>query len=177
MFRSRSGKTVAGRLLIGALALLLPAIAGCEAGYNAPTLEFHQASSGVHVVINEIAITNLFVLGAPVGSTLPAGSSASVFLSLFNGGTSGDTLVSVTAPGSAKSVQLSGGAVSLPAYSPVNLTGPHPTVVLSGLTKPLSGGVNIPLTLQFQHAGSIKILVPVQPQSFYYSTYSAPPTP
>lgn len=176
MFRSRSGKTVAGRLLIGALVLLIPAIAGCEAGFNAPTLEFHQASSGAHVAVNEITVTNLFVLGAPAGATLPAGSSASVFLSLFNGGTSNDALVSVTASGAAKSVHLSGGTVAIPPNSPVNLTGPQPTVVLKGLTKPLSAGADIPVTLNFQHAGSVTIQVPVQPQSFYYSTYSAPPS-
>lgn len=174
MFRSRSGKTVAGRLLIGVLALLIPAIAGCEAGLNAPTLQFHPASSGARAVVNGITVTNLFVLGAPTGATLPAGSSASVFLSLFNRGTSKDALVSVTS-GSAKSVQVSGGSVSLPVNSSVNLTGPHPMVVLTNLTKSLSGGMNIPVTLRFQHAGSVNLLVPVQPQSFYYSTYSAPP--
>lgn len=177
MFRSRSGKTVTGRLLIGALALLVPAIAGCEAGYNAPTLEFHSASNGAHIEVNGITITNLFVLGAPAGSTLPAGSSASVFLSLFNRGAGSDALVSVAAPGTAKSVQLTGGTVSLPVFSPVNLTGPHPEVVLSGLTKPLTAGGNVRLRLTFQHAGTVGLTVPVQPQSFYYSTLSPPPTP
>ena len=103
MIRASSGKTAAGRLLLGAgvLALLIPAIAGCEAGDDAPTLEFHSASSGAHTVFNGITITNVFVLGAPAGSTVPTGSSASLFLSLYNGGTSSDTLVSVTAPGTA----------------------------------------------------------------------------
>ena len=87
MIRS-SGKTVAGRrLLIGALALLISGIAGCEAGNNAPTLEFHPASAGASTTFNGISITNVFVLGAPLGSTVPAGSSASLFLSLYNGGT------------------------------------------------------------------------------------------
>ena len=88
MIRARFGKTAAGRLLLGAgaLALLMPAIAGCEAGNGAPTLEFHAASAGAQTVVNGIRITNVFVLGAPSGSTLPAGSSASLFLSLFNDG-------------------------------------------------------------------------------------------
>ena len=48
MIRASFGKTAAGRLLLGAgaLAVLMPAIAGCEAGNNAPTLEFHAASAG-----------------------------------------------------------------------------------------------------------------------------------
>lgn len=176
MFRSSFGKTVARRLMTGALALLIPAMAGCEAGLNAPTLEFHQASSGAHASVNGIQITNVFVLGAPEGSTLPAGSSASVFLSLFNNGPGNDSLVGMTAP-AASNVQLSGGTVSLPVNSPVDLAGPQPTVVLSGLKKPLDAGSSIAVTLNFQHAGSVTLQVPVQPQSFYYSTYSPPATP
>src|SRR6202012_2410686 len=98
VIRARSGKTRAGRLLLGAgvLALLIPAVAGCEAGENAPTLEFHAAASGAQTVFNGISITNAFVLGAPIGSTVPSGSSASLFVSLYNGGGSSDTLQSVT---------------------------------------------------------------------------------
>lgn len=173
----RSGKTVANCLLIGALALLIPATAGCEAGLNAPTLQFHPASSGAHADFNGISIINAFVLAAPSGSSVPAGSSAGMFLSLYNGGTSDDQLVNVTAGGAAASVQVSGGTVNLPVNSAVNLAGPEPSVVLNDLTKPLSGGQAIPVTLKFQHAGSVTLDIPVMPQSFYYSTYSAPPSP
>jgi copper(I)-binding protein len=176
VIRASSGKTAAGRLLIGvgALALLIPAAAGCEAGNDAPTLQFHSASAGAHTVFNNITITNVFVLGAPVNSTVPAGSSASVFLALYNGGDNADTLESVTAPGAAGSVTLPAGSVALPASTPVNLTGPQPEVVLEDLKAPLRGGSNIPLTLTFAHAGTVELTVPVQAQSFYYSTYSAP---
>jgi len=176
VIRSGFGKTVARRLLIGSLALVIPATAGCEAGLNAPTLEFHPASTGAHVAVNNIAITNVFVLGAPSGSTLPTGSSASVFLSLFNAGSSKDALLSAKSP-TAGTVQLSGGSVSLPVGSPVNLTGPQPSVVLSGLTKPLVAGTDIVLTLNFENAGQVTFEVPVQPQSYEFSTYSPPATP
>lgn len=175
MLRS-PGKTVANGLLIGALALLIPAAAGCEAGSNAPTLEFHPASSGAHVDFNGILLNNVFVLGAPAGSSVPTGAAASLFLSIYNGGTSADKLLSVSAPGSATSVRITGGPVGLPVNSAVNLTGPNPEVVLSGLKRPLSGGQSIPVVLDFEHAGSVVLQVPVEPQSFYYSTYSAPPT-
>ena len=42
------------RLLFGALAVLVPALAGCEAGLNAPTLEFHPASFGVSTIVDGI---------------------------------------------------------------------------------------------------------------------------
>jgi copper(I)-binding protein len=174
VFRSSSGKTVARRLTIGALALVIPALAGCEAGLNAPTLEFHAASGGTYTTFNGISINDAFVLGAPSGSA-PAGSSVSMFLALFNNGTSADRLVSATAPGAAANVQLTGGGVNVPASSSVNLTGPSPTVVISDLTKPLSSGGSIPVTLDFQHAGAVTIQVPVQPRAFEYATFSPPP--
>ncbi len=176
MIRASSGKTAAGRLLLGAgvLALMIPAIAGCEAGDNAPTLEFHSASSGANALFNGIQITNAFVLGAPSGSTVPPGSSASMFVSLYNRNNTDDTLLSASAP-AAGNVSLSGGTVTIPAYSaPVNLTGPEPKVVLENLTKPLTGGSFIPVTFDFQHAGTVTLKVPVEAQSFYWSTYSAP---
>jgi copper(I)-binding protein len=177
VIRASSGKTAAGRLLLGAgvLALLIPAIAGCEAGQDAPTLEFHAASAGAQTIFNGIKITNAFVLGAPTGAAVPSGSSASMFVSLYNGGDSSDTLLSATAPGAAGNISLSGGTVPLPANSaPVNLTGPEPKVVLEDLTKPLSGGASIPVTFTFQHAGRVTLQVPVEPQSYYWSTYSMP---
>ncbi len=177
MIRASSGKTAAGRLLLGAgvLALLIPAIAGCEAGDNAPTLEFHPASSGAQAVVDNIRITNVFVLGAPVGATVPSGSSAGLFLSIYNGGTSSDALESVTAPGWAASTALSGAPVAIPASAaPVNLTGPQPEAVLENLSKPLRGGSTLPVTLQFAHAGAVTLQVPVEPQSYQWATFSPP---
>jgi copper(I)-binding protein len=177
VIRARFGKTAAGRLLLGAgaLALLVPAIAGCEAGNGAPTLEFHAASAGNQTVVNGIRITNVFVLGAPSGSTLPAGSSASLFMSLFNDGATPDTLEGATAAGAA-SVTLDGGTVALPSQTPVNLTGPQPSAVLTNLSAPLSSGGYVKVVLQFKNAGPVTLQVPVEPQSYYWSTYSPAPS-
>jgi copper(I)-binding protein len=166
-------------LLAGAVALLVvPALAGCEAGLNAPTLEFHQASFGAHDSVGGIIISNAFVLAAPSGQTLQTGSDAGLFLGLFNNGSSADTLTSVSLPdGGATSVTITGGSVTVPGNAGVNLTGPTPKIVLHGLTKPLSGGGSIEVELTFQNAGSTELLAPVEPQSFYYSTLSQPPSP
>jgi copper(I)-binding protein len=177
VIRARYGKTAAGRLLLGAgvLALLIPAIAGCEAGNDAPTLEFHAASFGAQTVFHGIQITNAFVLGAPNGSTLPSGSAAGLFVSLYNSGSSSDTLLSATAAGTAESISLSGGTVPLAANAaPVNLTGPEPKVVLEDLSQPLRGGTSIPVTFDFQHAGRVTLQVPVEPQAFQWATFSPP---
>ena len=176
----RSGKTVASSLLIGALALLIPAIAGCEAGFDAPTLQYHPAGGGAYTepAGTGLVISNVFVLGGPGGSAVPAGSSASVFLSVSNSGPNGDTLQSVTAQGYASSVQVTGGTVSIPVSSTINLMGPQPSIVLSNLTKPLTAGQAISITLVFAHAGQVTLNnVPVEPHEFYYSTYSQPASP
>jgi copper(I)-binding protein len=151
----------------------MPAIAGCEAGNNAPTLEYHPASAGSQTVFNGIKITNAFVLGGPSGASVPAGESASLFVSLYNDGSSSDTLVSASTP-SSTGVTLDGGKVALPAYTAVDLTGPTPSVVLKSLSKPLTAGGYIPVTLDFQHAGSVTLQVPVEPRSYYWATYSPP---
>jgi copper(I)-binding protein len=178
VIRVSFGKPAARRLLVGAGALaLLVATAGCEAGENAPTLEFHPASAGGQTVINGIKVTDAFVLGAPDGSTVPSGGSASLFLSLYNSTANGDSLTGISAPHYASSVSLSRGAVALPGYTVANLMGPEPDVVLKDLTQPLTGGTDISVTLDFAHAGSVTLQVPVEAQSFYWGTYSPPPSP
>lgn len=163
------------RLLLGAIAVLLPALAGCEAGANAPTIEFHPANSGTNIVQNGISIGNLFVLGAPLGSAIPPGGRAGAFLTIK--AQNSDRLVSVSAPGTASSVKLVGGPVNLPAETPVGLSGPEPQIVLTGLASSLSGGETVQLTLIFAVAGAITVGVPVQPRAYDYATYSPPPIP
>ena len=174
----RSSRRPAGRrLLVLAIAALIPALAGCEAGNNAPTQEWHQPTDGTGTVHDNIAIRNVFVLGAPIGLTIKAGSSAGVFLALINDG-SADKLVRITAPGTAKSVTLPGGSVSLASQQVVLLTGPASKVILEDLLRPLAGGSSVRLKLWFQNASFVNMTVPVMPRAQYYSTFSAPsPTP
>jgi copper(I)-binding protein len=165
------------RLLAGAVALLVPVLAGCEAGLNAPTLEFHPASYGVSVIDNGITIGNAFVLGPALNTTLPAGGQAGVFLSLE--AENGDRLLSVSAPGAAAKAQITGGSLNLAAQALVDLSGPAPQIVLSGLTAPLSGGQTVKLVLTFATEGAITLDLPVMPHAYEYATYSPPaiPTP
>jgi hypothetical protein len=163
------------RLLFGAIAVLVPALAGCEAGLNAPTLEFHAATNGVSVIENGINIDNAFVLGPGLNSTLPVGGRAGVFVALL--AQNGDTPESVSAPGTASSAQITGGPVDLAPQALVNLDGPAPQIVLSGLTRPLTGGETIKLVLTFATVGAVTLDVPVEPQAYTYATYSPPPTP
>lgn len=165
------------RLLFGAIAVLVSALAGCEAGLNAPTLTFHPANFGVDTTQNGITFDNVFVLGPSPGSALPPGGQASVFLAIQ--AQNGDRLVSVHAPGAATAVRIAGGSVTLPPLTLVDMSGPEPKVALTGLTSPLGGGETVQLSFTFAEAGTITFGVPVQPHAYAYATYSPPsiPTP
>ncbi len=163
------------RLLVGAIALMVPALAGCEAGLNAPTLQFHPASFGETTTVDGITIDNLFVLGPAPGASLPAGGQAAVFVSLSSAST--DTLTSVSAPGTASSVRLANGPVPLGPNTVADLSGPSPLITLDGLTSPLSGGQSVQLVLHFATAGNVTLSVPVEPAAYEYATFSPAPTP
>jgi copper(I)-binding protein len=176
VIRSSHRTAVARRVVVLAIAALIPALAGCEAGVDAPTQDWHQTTDGSDATIGKITIDDAFVLGAPLGSTVAAGRSAGLFFALTNTGPA-DKLVRVTAPGTAKSVLLSGGTVNVASQQSVLLTGPAPKVVLEDLTKSLTGGSTVRLVMTFQNAASVTLTVPVMPAAQYYSTFSAPPSP
>jgi hypothetical protein len=173
--RNRRGRTLSRRMLVAAVAALVPVLAGCEAGGNAPTLSWHAPTDGAEATVAGISIRDVFVLGAKLNGTLPAGHSASLFFALVNTG-SPDQLVSITAPGAAKSVTLPGGSIELAPQQAVLLTGPRPLAVLNGLTRSVPGGTFIRLIMTFRNAGRVTIDAPVMPRAQYYSTFS-PPAP
>jgi copper(I)-binding protein len=158
------------RMLFGALAVLVPMLAGCEAGLNAPTLTYHPAAFGAYATHEGIMIDNAFVLGSSTGVAVPR---AGVFFAVVS--QDGDRLVSINAPGTAPLVRIAGGAINLPAQVPVDLTGPEPKVVLTGLSSPLMGGATITLNFNFARAGTVTLSVPVEPHTYEYATYSPPP--
>ncbi len=166
-----------------AAAALVPVLAGCEAGNNAPVLQWHPPTNGAYASISssgssggKISIENVFVLGSTPNRSLPRGSSAGMFLALVNTGPR-DKLVNVTAPGTAQSVKLPGQGVTLPDYHSVLLTGPAPNVVLSSLIRRLAPGRDIKVVMTFQNAGSVTLFVPVMPRADYYATFSPAPAP
>ena len=112
-------------------AAVAPVIAGCEAGFNAPTQQWHQPAAGASAVVNNVLrINNVFVLGAAPAFSLPRGSSAGLFLAITNEGAAPDRLIGVTAPGTAAAVQLPAGGVPLAGQQQVLLSGPAPRVIL-----------------------------------------------
>jgi hypothetical protein len=175
VIRSSRGVLPLRGLFIVAAAALIPAIAGCEAGPNAPTQQWHQPTPGASAMAGTtIRVNNMFVLGPTPGFTLPAGASAGLFFALNNAGFR-DRLISITAPGSAAAVQVPAGGISVGYQQSLLLTGPAPAVVLRHLLRPLHGGQYVRVNMNFQRAGHISLLVPVMPRAAFYSTYSPAP--
>ena len=164
------------RLALVAAAALIPALAGCEAGNNAPTLSFHPPTETAATQVGDLAIRNVFVLGAPLGRNLIAGQSASLFLALLNdhGGTP-DKLISISAPGTAASVTLPANTTVVFGH-PLFLSGPRPQVVLTNLSRALRSGSTVRIVLTFQKAGPITLLVPVFARAAHFASF-APPQP
>ena len=159
------------RMLFGALAVLVPALAGCEAGLNAPTLEYHPAAFGGYATHDGISIDNALVLASTTGVAVPR---AGVFFSVTS--RDGDRLVSISAPGTAPLVRITGGGVNLPPQVPADLTGPVPQVVLTGLSSPLTAGSAITMNFNFARAGTVTMQVPVEAHAGEYATLFPPPS-
>ena len=175
MIRSRRGVLSVRGLAAVAAASLIPAIAGCEAGANAPTQQWHQPTPGASAIVNNtLRINNMFVLGPAPGFSLPRGASAGVFLALTNNGIP-DRLLSITAPFAATSVRVPVGGISLGHQQSLFLTGPSPRVLLVRLTRVLTGGQYIRVNMNFQNAGHVSLLVPVMPRAAFYGTFSPAP--
>jgi len=175
VIRSRRGVLSLRGLAAVAAASLIPAIAGCEAGANAPTQQWHQPTAGASAIVNNtLRINNMFVLGPAPGFSLPRGASAGVFLALTNDGVP-DRLLSITAPFAAVSVRVPIGGISLGHQQSLFFTGPSPRVLLVHLTRILNGGQYIRVNMNFQNAGHVSLLVPVMPRAAFYGTFSPAP--
>jgi copper(I)-binding protein len=171
-------RRVPRRLFAVAAVALAGMLAGCEAGYHAPTQQWHQPTDGAGTQENGISVRNVFILGAAPAEQLRAGSDAGMFLALYNNTNRTDKLTSIQVPAATSTVQLPNDSpVTLPPHTSVLLTGPEPQVLLRDLTKAVPGGTYFDTSLTFQNAGVVVLSVPVMPSQYSYSTFSPAPTP
>jgi hypothetical protein len=174
VIRSRWAGALPRRLMLVSAAALIPVLAGCEAGNNAPTASVRFTTPSQIAQVGDLSIRNVFVLGPPLGRDLTVGQSASVFLALINTGAP-DKLLKIAAPGTAGSVTLPDGGVPVVDGHPVYYAGPLPQVILRDLTRSVGNGSTIRLVLTFQKAGPVPMIVPVLPRAAQYATLSPPP--
>jgi hypothetical protein len=184
----RNNRRVAA-LAIGGALTIAPAVTGCGAGFSPQSTRPSEPPQGLNVQIPQnaskpaqIQIRNLFVLGPADNQQLAAGADAPVYADIIDAAGTPDQLRAVSSPSFSSPSSIAGNAINLPSHQLVSLNGgTKPLVVLKGLTQPLFGGENIPLTLTFQNAGSITVQVQVVPWSGIYATYppaqAASPSP
>ena len=106
--------------------------------------------------------------------TIAGQSGSAAYLTIHNGGRSADRLLAASSPAAASAslhaTNTAGGVARMRGAGP-QLIGPGKAlsmqpggmhIMLSGLKAPLRAGTRLPLTLRFQHAGLVRVSVPVQ---------------
>ena len=107
-------------------------------------------------------------------ATAPGQTTGVVYATLLS--PAGDTLLGVASPEAAMamlhrevshdgmaSMQAMDQGLALPPNQAVALSPGGMHIMLSGLKHPLVAGAGVPVTFSFAHAGSIAMIVPVQP--------------
>jgi len=144
-----------------AVAPLLLAVAGCGATLDAQTYAPRTAVDSTNATINDIAIRNLRIEPPAGGITLTQGDDAPVSLVVTNTGGEPDQLLSVESPAAQDVALLTGGRPGEFEVPAGGSTQGESSLLLQSLTADLLTGEYVPMTLRFERAGDIEVLVPV----------------
>ncbi|WP_020578979.1 hypothetical protein [Actinopolymorpha alba] len=155
-------------LVAGLVAISLPALAACAASYGAETQQPYTPSDGVWANSDGLELRNILAVS-------PKDGSATLIGTILNGGSRDDRLVNVTFRGGRAAFGTS--PITLPAREPRVLgvdssLGRAVPVALEG--SPLKSGLVVPLTFEFERAGSVTLDVLVVPDQGPYATVPAP---
>ncbi len=164
------GRTPGAVLLLVLLGLL--ALTGCSAGAITQTSGQASGVNGVAGQTGNVVVRDATIefTGELAGDVYRQGRAAPLSMTLVNTGAIADRLVSVSSPVAA-SAQVVGDAV-LPGGSAVTvgnnsgaassaLAGRTIAIRLVGLNQPVRAGLTYPVTLRFERAGQLTVLVPV----------------
>ncbi|HEX3816487.1 MAG TPA: hypothetical protein VHX59_26900 [Mycobacteriales bacterium] len=160
----RRGRTT-GRGLLASMALGAAVLAtGCASGQITQTSEEQPSVPGAEGSVGQLELHNVTVAYPDSGVYKP-GSTARVNFVVVNSGVKADTLVGVSS-GSAKTVRISGDSgksVPVGPQASVNVYGDGPSVIMTGIVRPLRSAQQTTITFRFAKAGQVAISVPVAP--------------
>ena len=154
------------RLFLVLLAALLFAPIGATAGEHD-----HHAGPAAEAKLGDLAVSDAWVR-----ATLPSQKTAAAYLTIANGGSAADRLISASSP-AAERVEIHSIAVvddvmtmrpvpdglDVPAGGSVALTpGGAFHLMLIGAAEPLAEGAAVPMTLTFERAGALDMMLPVR---------------
>ncbi|MBE8478285.1 copper chaperone PCu(A)C [Streptomyces justiciae] len=159
-----------GALAAAAIAFSIASLAACGAGNNAQTLEIKPDNAAT--TVGDIKVQNAVVITQPdLESTGPAVISAT----LFNSGTSAQTLDAITVDG-AGAAELSAakgkGKLTIPAGGSLVLGGKdNATAVLSSGRESLKDGDAQKVTFSFSKTGDVSLQAFVVPAKTYFEKW------
>ncbi|WP_329273523.1 DUF461 domain-containing protein [Streptomyces sp. NBC_01451] len=165
-----------GALAASALAFSVATLAGCAAGNNAQTLEVKPDNAAT--TVGDIKLQNVVVITpSELESTGPAAVSATV----FNTGTTAQTLESITVPGTGKTAELKaaeGGSLSIPAHGSLVIGGAkNASAVLASSRESVQDGNAQKITFTFSKTGDVSLRAFVVPAEGYYAPWGPTEVP
>ena len=161
---------------LAALLALPLALSACGSNREPLTYGDRDQGDSAQAVAEDVAVLNLRVLPPAEGLVHPAGSDARVGLTLVNEATEDDALLSATTDAAA-SVALTVDTVPADRL-PVAARKSSPagySLVLRGLTRELRSGQTIRLSLVFERAPKLDVVVPVSTPTVVIPRASANP--
>ena len=157
-------------LVAGLVAIALPVLSACEASIKAETQEPYTPGQGVWADTDDLKLRGVVAVA-------PTDGEATLVATILNEGTAGDTLTRVRFPGGRATLGRT--PVSLPPGSARVLgvdtsLGRATPVALEGTS--LRPGLAVPMTFEFQRAGTVTLNVLVTPAEGPFATVPAPRT-
>lgn len=147
----RSGRRLACLVVLAALPLT-----ACAAGYQAETSRERTTLTSVGGAVGDLTLRNIFFYGpAQSGDSLP------LYLSIFNGGTSNDKLLSISSKGAAGGTVPTANAVPAGGSLVFNQGNPD-APELTGVKTNVLVGQTVTVVLTFAQAGAVTLTVPVE---------------
>ncbi|MEU1298938.1 DUF461 domain-containing protein [Streptomyces shenzhenensis] len=159
-----------GALAASAVALSIASLAACGAGHNAQTLEIKPDQAGAKV--GDLKVQNAIVVTQPeLQSTGPAVIAATI----FNDGSTAQTLQSIAVAGTSKTAQLSpakGQSLTIPAGGSLILGGKNnASAVLPSSRDAVQDGNAQKITFTFSKTGDVSLRAFVVPAESYFSSW------
>ncbi|MFE9922265.1 DUF461 domain-containing protein [Streptomyces sp. NPDC005774] len=157
-----------GAIAAAAIAFSIASLSACAAGNNAQTLQVQPDNAAT--TVDNIKVQNAIVVTQPdLESTGPAVVSAT----LFNEGSTDQTLESVTLPGTGKTAELTpaeGGSLTVPAGGRLILGGEgNASAVLSSSRESVQDGNAQPVTFTFSETGDVSLRAFVYPAESFFT--------
>ncbi|MCX4763097.1 copper chaperone PCu(A)C [Streptomyces sp. NBC_01275] len=166
-----------GALAASAIAISVASLAACGAGNDSQTLEIKPDNAATSV--GDIKLQNVVVITQPdLESTGPAAISATV----FNSGTTDQTLDSITVDGTGKSAELKPakgkGKLTIPAGGSVVIGGAdNAAAMLPSSREAVQDGNAQKITFTFSDTGAVSLRAFVVPAESYFSKWGPSDVP